>query len=354
MKIIHYLNHTCRGNGHVAVAIDLAAEQVRMGHDVTIVSGFGDFDEFIVEHGVTLVNVGESSGSLKLPDMVRRLLPVIRRIKPDVVNAHMVYAAIAARLIRPLFGFRLITTVHNSFDPQASLMRVGDRVIVVSDAVGADMQARGIATSRLRTVTNGTVGGIRRPPYRGTPETLHHPAVVTVCGLHTRKGVGHLINGFDQARCTIPNAHLYLVGGGPERDAFEAQARATQSADHIHFLGYRDDPRDVLASADVFVLASLRDPCPLVIFEAREMGNPIIASAVDGIPAALANGQRGVLVPPADPEALAREIVRLLSDDELRARYSRASQEDLDEITVRRMSAQTVAVYAEAIRGAAR
>lgn len=349
MRIVHYLNHTCRGNGHVAVAVDLACEQARVGHDVYMVSGYGDFDDLLTAHGVKLVSVGQASGPLKLLTMTRRFLSAARRIRPDIVNAHMVYSAVAARLARPFARFKLVTTVHNSFDRQATLMGVGDRVIVVSDAVGDEMRERGISAAKLRTVTNGTVGGVRRPAYVGPPESLQHPAVVTVCGLHSRKGVAHLIDGFDLARETFPAAHLYLVGGGPEQDDFEARARATKSADHIHFLGYRADPRDVLASADIFVLASLRDPCPLVIFEAREMGNPIIASAVDGIPAALANGQRGVLVPPADPGALATEMVRLLGDDAARASLSKASAEDLDGISVRRMSAETVDVYAEAL-----
>lgn len=350
MRIVHFLNHTCQGNGHVAVAVDLACEQVRIGHEVYVVSGFGDFNDLLVAHNVKTVLLGEASGRFRLLKLAWRFLRAVRTIKPDVVNAHMVLAALAARLVRPLARFKLITTIHNSFEAQATLMRVGERVIVVSDAVSDDMQRRGVAPAKLRTVTNGTIGGARRPPYRGKPEPLQHPAVVTVCGIHSRKGVGYLIDGFDAARRECPDAHLYLVGWGPDQAEFEERARSTESAEHIHFLGYRADPRDVLASADVFVLASLRDPCPLVIFEAREMGNPIIASSVDGIPAALAFGRRGLLVPPADANALAREMVRVLTDKELRSKLTSATTENLEDITVRRMSEQTLEVYAEVLK----
>ncbi|MDB5701424.1 MAG: hypothetical protein JWL66_1623 [Sphingomonadales bacterium] len=350
MIIVQYLNHSCNGNGHVAVAVDLACEQVRDGHDVYFVSGYGDFDDLLAQHGVKILTLGDPSGTFRLPIMAWRFLWAVFRIRPDIVNAHMVYAALAARMVKWLVGYRLITTVHNSFDRQASLMRVGDLVIAVSDAVNCDMEQRGVPAKQLRTVTNGTIGGARRPAYTNTPELLQHPAVVTVCGLHSRKGVAHLIDGFDAARLSFPEAHLYVVGGGPEGEAFEAQARKTASADHIHFMGYRADPRDILATADVFVLASLRDPCPLVIFEAREMGNPIIATSVDGIPAALNDGRAGLLVPPADPDAIARAVVRILSDDELRATLSHAARQDLEDMTVRRMSRQTVDVYAESLR----
>jgi glycosyltransferase involved in cell wall biosynthesis len=349
LRIVHYLNHTCQGNGHVAVAVDLACEQVEAGHDVYVVSGRGDFDDFLRARGVKVITLGDPTGPLRLPAMALRFLRFARRTKPDVVNAHMVYAALAARLVRPLVGYGLVTTIHNSFDQQANLMRVGDRVIVVSDAVGRDMRQRGIAAAKLRTVLNGTVGGARRPLGEVAPEPLQHPAVVTVCGLHSRKGVAHLIDGFDSARRQFPAAHLYIVGGGPEQDDFEERARRSSSAEHIHFLGYHDDPRPILASADLFVLASLRDPCPLVIFEAREMGNAIVATDVDGIPESLGFGQRGLLVPPADPAALAEAIVRVLGDDDLRAELSRAAREDIDQITVRRVSRETVDVYAEAM-----
>ncbi|MBT0668686.1 glycosyltransferase family 4 protein [Novosphingobium profundi] len=357
MKIVHYLNHTCLGNGHVAVAVDLSCEQVRAGHDVTVISGWGDWDEVLLRNGVKVIQFGESKGPFRLATMTWRFLRAVRRIKPDVVNAHMVYAAISARLARlvgPRLRYGLVTTVHNSFDQQANLMRVGDRVIVVSEAVGEDMKARGIPAEKIRAVTNGTVGGVRRPAFVGPPLALQHPAVVTVCGLHSRKGVGHLIDGFVAARRQFPGAHLYIVGGGPERADFEERARASGSGAHIHFMGYRDDPRDVLASADLFVLASLRDPCPLVLFEAREMGNPIIATAVDGIPETLAHGRRGVLVPPGDGGAIGHEIVRLLGNEQLRNTLSQAAREDIAEITVRRMSEKSMAVYAETLRAAAR
>jgi glycosyltransferase involved in cell wall biosynthesis len=349
VKIVHFMNHSRQGNGHVAVAVDLACEQARKGHEVSFVSEAGDFDELLGANGVKRVVLPEASGKLRVLKTAWHLLPALRRIRPDIVNAHMVASALAARMVRPFTGFKLVTTVHNSFDKAAPLMKVGDRVIAVSSAVSDEMQSRGIASSRLRVVTNGTIGGVRRPPFAKEPETLMRPAIATVCGLHSRKGVAYLIDGFDLARRECPEAHLYIVGNGPERANFEARAQATQSADHIHFLGFRDDPRQVLASADIFVLASLRDPCPLVIFEAREMGKPIIASAVDGIPAALGQGSRGVLVPPADAQALATEMVRLLADPQLREDLGQAAKADLYDITVERMSHDTVAVYSDAL-----
>jgi len=348
MRIAHYLNHTRRANGHVAVAVDLACEQAK-NHEVYVVSAPGDFDELLVQSGVAVIHVDDASGPLRLPFMALRLFQALRRVRPQIVNAHMVAAALSASIVRPFLGFKMVTTVHNSFDRQARFMAVGDRVIAVSDSVQDEMRRAGVPQRKLRIVTNGTIGGRRRPflPRRSVP--LEHPAVVSVCGLHRRKGVHHLIDAFDAARHRCAPANLYLVGEGPERAELEAQARQTASSAHIHFLGYMDDPREVLASADIFVLASLRDPFPLVLLEARQMGNAIIASAVDGIPQALGHGQRGVLVPPGEVEPLSEALAMLLLDDASRRKLAAAASENIDELHVERMSARTLDVYEDAL-----
>ncbi len=247
-----------------------------------------------------------------------------------------------------------MTTIHNAFDRQSVLMRVGDRVIAVSEAVRAQMAARGIPEGKLRVVRNGTIGGGRRPLYPAETADLSRPAIATVAGLHDRKGIAHLIAAFDAVHRVRPDAHLYIVGEGPERARYEALAAGQGSAAHIHFLGHLDDPRSVLAATDIFALASLQDPFPLVLGEARQMGCAIVSTAVDGIPEALWHGAKGVLVPPADPAALADALVALLNDEPRRAALAAAAAADTDDITVARMSRDTVAVYEDVLRRDAR
>ncbi|WP_271301118.1 glycosyltransferase family 4 protein [Sphingomonas sp. CV7422] len=353
MKIVHYLNHTEKANGHVAVSVDLACAQVEAGHDVYMVSGPGDFDAILRRHGVTVVTVPHSKGPLplRLLRMAAAFLPVIRRIRPDVVNAHMVAAAITARVIQPLIGYKLITTVHNSFDRQSPMMRVGDRVIAVSDAVRTEMIGKGIKAEKLRTIRNGTIGGARRPSMPEQLMDLQHPAITTVGGLHPRKGINRLIEAFAVAHRTHPNAHLYIVGDGPRRRDYEKQALASGSGSSIHFLGHLDDPREVLGSTDIFALASLSEPFGLVVAEARQMGCAIVATNVDGIPEAVGEPSNAILVPPNDAEALAKGLDRLLSDTILREKMAMAAGTALDELTVRRMSDLTLDLYTEAIGG---
>jgi hypothetical protein len=144
MRIIHVLNHTFIHNGHVHVAIDLACVQAQMGHDVAIISGGGNFDGLLAQHSVRHIVIDQRRQPLNLIKAGLAFGRAFAEFKPDIVHAHMMTSAGLAWPWRKLRGFRLITTVHNEFERSAVIMGLGDRVIAVSDAVRASMQARGI------------------------------------------------------------------------------------------------------------------------------------------------------------------------------------------------------------------
>lgn len=347
MRIVHVLNQSFRGNGHVAVAVDLACAQARNGHEVVLASAPGDFADVLAAHGVRFYDLDiQSRSPANVLRVVGRFDTLLKDFKPDIVHAHMVAAAVVGRICKLRHKFRLVTTIHNSFDKQAILMGVGDNVVAVSEAVRAQMEKRGIARRKLSVVLNGTIGGGRRPPMPATLPELAHPAVITVAGLHPRKGVADLISGFNQCADKFPSAHLYIVGNGPSREDLETQAKALPSASRIIFLGFQDDPRPFLRSADIFVLASHAEPYGLVISEAREAGCAIVGTSVGGIPENLKQGNIGILVPPRDPSAISGALSRLMSDPKEMAAYRAAANENLTELTVDRMNADYEAIYA--------
>ena len=162
-----------------------------------------------------------------------------------------------------------------------------------------------------------------------------------------RKGIAELITAFEALLPGFPDAHLYLIGEGPERLLFEAQAAASPAVSHIHFEGLQSDPRPYLLASDIFVLASRRESFGLALIEARQAGCAIIASNVDGIPELLGHGKLGLLVPPQNPPALADAIRTLLTDPTLRDRLKQKAREDLAPFTTTRMATDVFAVYQE-------
>jgi glycosyltransferase involved in cell wall biosynthesis len=124
------------------------------------------------------------------------------------------------------------------------------------------------------------------------------------------------------------------------------EAQRLDLDDTVILPGSRRDIPEILALSDVFVLPSLWEGVPIALLEAMAAGLPVIATKVGGVPEVVVDGVTGILVPPADPDALAQAIIRVSSDAELRTRMGRAGQDRATiSFDVSRMVGQTEALY---------
>lgn len=349
MRILHFFPDLhAIGNGIVNSSVDLACEQSRLGHSVVVASEGGEYERLLVTYGVEYVPLSLTRKTSNVLLARPRVARVLEMVKPDIAHAHTVTTALGVRMGRLIDRPPLVTTVHNEYNRSAPLMAVGDRVIAVSRAVAVALERRGVPKRKIRVVLNGTVGSPRNAGHeRGAEISLCRPAVITVGGMLARKGISDLIGAFAEVATGIPNAHLYVVGDGPERRVFEAQARDTGFDARIHFTGYQDDPSRYLRSADLFVLASWREPFGLVISEAREAGCAIVASDVDGIPEVLEMGRAGRLVPAGDRHAFATAIKEVLTDEASLRSWRTAAQRNIEWLSTERVARETVTVYEE-------
>ena len=349
MRVLHVLNHVNdHGNGIVNVAVDLAIEQALDGNTVAIASKGGNFIPLLSQYQVRHFQLDQTRTLPNLLKSAATFRAIIRDFQPDIVHVHMMTGALLAKTLRFRSRYRIVSTVHNEFQKSAILMGLADNVIAVSTAVKTSMQQRGIRENRLSVVTNGSIGTKRGQidAVECTDPVLAQPAIVTVAGMYTRKGIATLLQAFELTCQRIPHSHLYLVGEGPDRALFEAQAKEMSCATQIHFEGFRNNPEGYMRHARLFVLASYKDPCPLVLIEARKSGCAIVASAVDGIPEMLDEGEAGILVPPQDVPALSQAIISVLSDDDVHQRLSTNAASNLGRFSVQRLHAETMDVYA--------
>lgn len=177
--------------------------------------------------------------------------------------------------------------------------------------------------SRLRIVHCGV-----SPDRYATAGARGGARLLFVGRLAAVKGVPVLLDAMSALKQTHPDAHLTLVGDGPERARIEARAAALDLGAAVTFAGYRsqDEVAAELARTDVFALPSFAEGVPVVLMEAMAAGLPVLATRIAGISELVEDGVSGRLVPPGDVATLTGALDDLLSDANLREEMGRAGR----------------------------
>lgn len=171
--------------------------------------------------------------------------------------------------------------------------------------------------------------GVTPAQYGGArPAAAAGPVVIFIGRLDAVKGVPLLLEAFAALAAAHPGARLRIVGDGPRRADYEAQARALDLGERIEFLGYRamDEVPALLDQADMLVLPSFAEGLPVVLMEALAARIPVIASRVAGVQELVEDNVTGLTIAAGDVEGLIAQMDRLMSDPDLRARMGRAGR----------------------------
>ena len=163
--------------------------------------------------------------------------------------------------------------------------------------------------------------------------------------LAPQKGVRNLVAA--AGLLEDPSAQVLLVGDGPDRPALEREAQRIGVGNRLRFAGFVAHERlpAVLTHADLLVRPSLYEELGTVLLEAMQAGLPIVASKTGGIPDVIEDGVNGILVPPGNPEALARAVDRLLADRELAFRLSEGTRQRGKDYDWEVLAKRVLAVY---------
>jgi glycosyltransferase involved in cell wall biosynthesis len=226
-----------------------------------------------------------------------------------------------------------------------------DRLIAVSKAIVAKLEAEGRTSAPIELIYNGvdlqkystTEACCTLPEEYGFPEGT--PLVGVVARLEPEKGHSTLLDAWPLVLARVPEARLLIIGEGSQRELLEAQAeqldllgercsgdrcvgtRRARPGAKVLFTGLRDDVPNVTAALDVAVLPSYREAQGLAILEALALRRPVVATEVGGVPEMITSGKTGLLVPPRDPEALGEAISRLLVNHPLADTLARAGHD---------------------------
>ena len=308
--------------------VSLASALVQRGYHVTIACSEKGFLAPLAERaGVVVRPLLDRLVKRRLsPQFAQELAKHLRQESYDLVHAHM-YASDAACACA-LSGTTppLVLTEHSeaswrSADEQRCsqwFYAKARHIIAVSKQIRKRLiEHDGVPSHRISVIMNTLLPGLEASGgvQQACPAMLAgKPLVGVVARLQPEKGIGYFIEAAAYVLRVIPHAHFLIIGDGQERHSLQEQAIALGVQEQVHFIGFRLDVRALMQGLDVVVVPSLSEGTPLVTLEAMAAGIPIVASAVGGIPEQVRHLREGLLVPPADPQALGKAMIYLLQN----------------------------------------
>ncbi len=158
------------------------------------------------------------------------------------------------------------------------------------------------------------------PPMSRAAADQHEPVLLFIGRLIESKGVLDLVRAFPLILETV-SCQLSIVGDGPAAAQAHDLADRLGIADRVIFTGYlnQQEVSEALAQADLFVLPTFHtEGFPVAVLEAMGAGLPIVTTQVGGMQDWLVENVHAKFVPPRSPNAIARQVVTLLKDSELR------------------------------------
>lgn len=289
---------------------------------------------------------------------VPRLYALLRREGPDLVHLHSrrgadVLGGVAARLA----GIPCVLS-RRVDNPEAAAWarvkyRLYDRVITISEGIRRVLLDAGVTPERVVCVPSA----VDPAPYAHGCERgwflseFGLPPEARVLGmiaqLIPRKGHRHLLAALPRVLQRHPDVHVLCLGQGPLHDELAARIAQAPYRGRVQLAGFRTDLARLLPCLYGVVHPAEMEGLGVSLLQAAAAGVPVVASCVGGIPEAVRDGVNGLLVPPADVDALARALERLLADPALAAEYGRRGRLLVhEEFSIDRMVEGNRSVYA--------
>lgn len=278
--------------------------------------------------------------------LVPKLADAFAAFEADVVHTHnwqtYVYGVLAARaagvpvIIHGEHGHDTVAPSRRRRLAKRALAPFVDRFVAVSGNITRELETEwALPTERIVTIPNGVDSehfrpGLRADDVRRTLGFEPGDRVISIIGgLRPIKDHATLIRAFARVLPRVPRARLLIVGSdyrrGHQKELMDlSEGLGVREA--IRFEGTRSDIREILALSDAYVNSSLFEGMSNTILEAMASGKPVVATSVGGNVELIQDSATGLLVPPADPEALAARLERVLTDDDLRERLGRQAR----------------------------
>lgn len=327
------------------------------GYDVTLACTVQKFRRELEETGVKLIDLPIERRISPVKDLISlyNLIKLILRLKPDLVHTHTSKAGFLGRLAA--FLCRVPIRVHTIHElPENStnnpLLRQSYRFLEWLAAKSAHFHFT-VSTQNFKQITDE---GICRPEGLAiVREGCLEPENFQACGSHKElcgklgfpedafiigsagrleraKGHNYMIEAFSLLLKKLPpekaaKLRLVITGKGGEQENLQLLIDRLGLSRQVLLAGWVDNLNEYLSNYDIYALASLYEGLGIANMQAMALKRPVVCTGVGGVLDVVDDGVNGLLVPPADPQAMAEALERVCSDPALAHRLALAGYE---------------------------
>lgn len=298
-------------------------------------------------------------GEVDLPASLR-IRKLITRHGYDIVHSHTshahtlaFFASLGCRTCRLVTRRVDFSIFRNRFLPINGIKYrfMADYYIAISHQIKQVMVNDGIAAERIFVAHSG-IDLQRFARVAGNhlvDEFNLKPAervVINVAHLAGHKGQKYLVGAIPHVLAAIPNVRFFIIGKGELMSELQALSVSLGIGHALTFTGFRNDVGAFYKIADLFVMSSVQEGLGTAILDALALGIPVVAANAGGIPEVIKDGETGRLVEAANPQALAKGIIEMLSNvDQARAMARRGQDNVKAEFSIDAMVENNLAVY---------
>lgn len=332
LKVLH-LTSTKYGIGGVEkLLLDMSGKYDSKRFEVSYcnlfcdANGKGVFPTMLRERNLKVFDI-KGKRWKELPRIVFDLVRLIRKERFDIVHLHMLQATSIGGLAARIAGHsKVVITKHHTFESskqppfvkklETLFTKNADCIAAISEYVRDDMIALSVPAEKISIICNGTDVNAFDERAREEPKSRFpdSPVLGTVGSLTERKGHEYLFKAMPIIAKQFPNVCLLVVGEGPEKESLKKLADEFGLESTIIMVGFQENVAPLLKQLDLYVHPSIHEPFGIAILEAMTAGKCVVATAVEGIPEIVIEGESGFLVPPEDPAKLAEVICRALNN----------------------------------------
>jgi len=299
---------------------------------------------------------------------IAKICTILRNEKPDITHTHTPKAGILGRWASWLAGIPRIAHTFHGLGFCDSHPAVKKRLYIWTERVTGIITTQFVAVSERNRLRGEGYDFFHRQNCElirsGVDFSLFKTGLLDksqkkielglcpsdkivgiVAGFKPPKGLHHFLDVARKVMDQRPETKFLMVGDGELRCALESQVHRLQLDSVVRMVGWRRDIPELLQIFDVFLLTSLWEGLPRVLLEAMILGVPIVATNVDGIGEVVQADENGYLASPGDTTEMARRVLQLLANEELRVRMGRTSQRIVEPFSAQKMVEDYTRLY---------